>query len=805
MSLSTSFLNLSIKEQICITIIVLTFFCILVILIVCCTLIYEILSKDFQTKKAYFYKKYQQYLESAFYYQSFHAMQYEEILHRIQKQIWKIQQSIDVYLKLMPLQDDTEYVKYFENRSKIDFNALDRIESKENPFFYVTSLSKLPEDQVFVLKFSWKHYQTFCNSLFTNNIFDSFTIPGYGVPIMDKPLFFNQHYKTIFTFNQTKINAELDLYENNIPLFDLKLQYIISRFVDTTKTALKYIGNKLGIFQQIFPKFFQELSVRSNKIFYDDEVIDYFSRRFVGYLSNIEYGADTFSLVSSNESEFYYYTEMKTIPNLLFFLNQDFSYSLNIDFIPFYYPNMTLLNHDLCALFKSKQSFLKGSEFNFNDVYSGIHPRESGIENCFIDNELINSQEEIKDVFDIYFDNFTENMNLIYQGIFELIPDHSEFPFYFMKYSYPNYNTLKEFQSEYILSTQVNFYAFASFQKAQKYVDHIYQVNLNIFFFIILIIVYSWLICLFINIAIFYKVIDDWIEPITKLQEAVESSSMKDESIFEYKYDDIINELFLTCKELLSGQINHNNDNGINNFNILGKDNDKKIDKNIYKKNLIINNEIMEELIGIQQSEMDFSNNVKLNEPNNIDSKHYFNKEKGVNNMRQSNINLIAHKDSNKKNIKDIKDKKNIKAEKNKENESYIKLFKISDYLDYYRSKLDSNNIIFFNDGFDDANKSQLISKNNNNKSENSSLSNNAKNRTDEANENNYINMMDENNITYLWYMEAKKRNRCFNYKISNDCKELFTEYYDNNDKSIPPFDVRKSNIFTQKEKSTGM
>jgi hypothetical protein len=258
----------------------------------------------------------------------------------------------------------------------------------------------------------------------------------------------------------------------------------------------------------------------------------------------------------------------------------------------------------------------------------------------------------------------------------------------------------------------------------------------------------------------------------------------------------------LTCKELLNGQINHNNDNGINNFNILGKDNDKKIDKNIYKKNLIINNEIMEELIGIQQSEMDFSNNVKLNEPNSIDTKHYFNKEKNVNNLRQSNINLISRIDSNKKSQKEIKDKdkKNIKVEKNKENESYIKLFKISEYLDYYRSKLDSNNLIYFNDGFDDTKTSQLISKNNNDKSENSTIEKNTKNRNDETNENNYINMMDENNITYLWYMEAKKRNRSFDYKISNDCKELFTEYYENNNsKSIPLFEIRKSNIFTQK------
>ncbi len=68
-----------------------------------------------------------------------------------------------------------------------------------------------------------------------------------------------------------------------------------------------------------------------------------------------------------------------------------------------------------------------------------------------------------------------------------------------------------------------------------------------------MVIIYSWLACLFINLIIFFKVIDEWTRPIIKLQEAVESSNIKDESIFNYKYDDIINELFLTCKELLTG------------------------------------------------------------------------------------------------------------------------------------------------------------------------------------------------------------------------------------------------------------
>ena len=803
MSLSTRFLNLSMKEQICISIIVLTLFCILVILIVCCSLIYEILNKDYENKKAYFYKKYKQYIESAFYFQSFHMMQYEEILHRIQKQIWKVQQSSNIYTSLKPLQNYSDYIINMTNRKSYNFTELNekRI-SRDTPYLYIISLINHELVQNEVRRFSLNHYQLFANSLFSCNIYDSFRIPGYGVPIMDQPLFFNLNFSTIFGFNYSKINQQLDYYYYLNPgLFNVTLPYVRNEFIASAKGLLKYISNKLEMFQQIFPKLYKEFSVNSQDIYYSDEIMDIFAKQFVGYLSKIEYGADTFSLLSSNESFNYYYTQMNTIPNLLFFLNQDFSRSLDIDFIPFYYPNMTLLSQDLCALFKNKQHFLSGKEFDFKEVYDSIHHKESSLENCFIDNNLINSQEEIKDIFDLFFDNFSEINNIIYQGVFEAIPNHSEFPFYFMKYSYPNYNTLREFQSEYLYSDQVNFYAFASFKKIQKYVEQIRQVNLNIFFFIIMVIVYSWLICLFINLCIFFKVIDDWTNPITKLQEAVESSSIKDESIFKYQYDDIINELFLTCKELLSGQINNSNDNGINNFNILGKDNEKKIDKNIYKKNLIINNDIMEELIDKQQSEMDFSNNVKLNEINSLNNSMFASKNKIDKKVEQSDENLTTNLDSNTKSQKEKIEKKDNKNEKKKEKESYIKLFKISEYLDYYRSKLDTNNMIILNEAFDETKASQLISKNNT-KSINSSISNQKTNKNEESNENNYINMMDETNITYLWYMEAKRKTRSFNYNISNDCKELFTEYYDNN-KSNSLIDNKKSFNLQQKEKNT--
>ena len=81
--------------------------------------------------------------------------------------------------------------------------------------------------------------------------------------------------------------------------------------------------------------------------------------------------------------------------------------------------------------------------------------------------------------------------------------------------------------------------------------------------------------------------------------------------------------------------------------------------------------------------------------------------------VEQSDENLTTNLDSNTKSQKEKIEKKDNKNEKKKEKESYIKLFKISEYLDYYRSKLDTNNMIILNEAFDETKASQLISKNN--------------------------------------------------------------------------------------------
>ena len=147
---------------------------------------YEILNKDYEQKKIFIYDKYKKYLESVFYFQSFYIMEYEEIIHRMQKEFWRIRQSVTIYKTLSPLQDYSDYI--INMTQEHNFTKLEENKRNDIPYFYIISYDS--DDQEYVRLFSLYFYQTFVNSVVTNNVYNKFKMPGYGVPIFDDPVFF---------------------------------------------------------------------------------------------------------------------------------------------------------------------------------------------------------------------------------------------------------------------------------------------------------------------------------------------------------------------------------------------------------------------------------------------------------------------------------------------------------------------------------------------------------------------------------------------------------------------------------------
>ena len=111
-------------------------------------------------------------------------------------------------------------------------------------------------------------------------------------------------------------------------------------------------------------------------------------------------------------------------------------------------------------------------------------------------------------------------------------------------------------------------------------------------------------------------------------------------------------------------------------------------------------------------------------------------------------------------------------------------MFKLAQYLYYYRCKVEENNIIV-NINSNNEEKKSIRSRINNNSQNPNLIKNNVKNKksisrsrpSDKIEENFTVNVLKDKNMSYLWYMEMKKKNnRCFNYQLSEELEELFID-----------------------------
>ena len=247
---------------------------------------------------------------------------------------------------------------------------------------------------------------------------------------------------------------------------------------------------------------------------------------------------------------------------------------------------------------------------------------------------------------------------------------------------------------------------------------------------------------------IYFKVIKQILKPIYKLQEAIETNNIKDENIFKYEYDDIINEFFITCKELLTGKIDiKNKSKYAYQFNIIDEQEDKNkiMDKRKYERNIIINNKIINDLINEQQNMMNYTKEIDINDVYNFNN-NIMDKEKEENN------------DKYHKNINKINKNKNIEEDDNNI-EPYKRMHKLAEYLYNYRCKVEENNITI---NINNDKKSQKLRKM-------SSIEKNENKMT--------INVLKGKDITYLWYMEMKyNNNKSFNFKINENLDELLKD-----------------------------
>ena len=752
-------MTLSIKEQVFIIILLSTIFSLIVILCLPCSFSYEILKKDYKRKKKYFYKKYKDYIESCYYYQGYTLLKYEEIIKRMLKEAMKYSireglfnyksEFMEEYTEQNPVRD-----LYYNSEDENDNNRTDIL------YYYCfnenAELCSKTKDGLKNL------YDSLYSLIFTTELYERFKLPELNMPIVDKSLSVNINNSFMFCFDKNTMMKNINESINYTQYAEDTVNNIMKHMED-------YLDFKLFLYNEIFNKTKIELDIltfiselnnikpeeRHNKIFS-------FAQTNSGLYSSIQFQNDKSYLLSYNpDSDNYYYFEFYTTSKFLMHTLKLLYNELNMNFIPLFPENNTLFFPEICSFFLLSQSNDVFNEKILDEIMKNIQKGNSTIKDCFFDKDLYKNQKDLIEVLEKNEPSFLNISNIIYQG---LLRTKDKCPLYFMKYSFPSFNTLSNFKSDYLHLDQINFFLLASFKEPVEFSDFILAQYKNLFYLIIILTVYIWILCFFVNIFIFYKVIKQITEPIFKLQEAINTNNIKNENIFKYEYDDTIQELFTTCKELLTRQIdNKQNKKYSSYFNVLDTQNDNLVDERKYENNLIINNDLINKLKREQQNMMDFSDNVGYN--NKLDNTFK------IDIYNQNSMSSEKIFDENKNIIN--QHKINIKIDDDKEEkEAYKSILKLSDFLYYHRSK-NENNIISIK-GKSKTNKKQLNKDKDKAKKKSSIISN-----IDNIEENIDINVFDDKDVMYLWYMEEKKtKNKSFNYQTDDDYEELFSDSY---------------------------
>ena len=203
MSLHSHFLTLSIKEQLFITILVLTSFSIIVILVLPGSFSYEILREDYKKKKTFFYNEYREYIQASFYLQSYTILQYEEILKRMTKQIYKYYAKQSIF--------EMDYNFKEENKVQDLFNN-NNIENEDNDILYqycYNNDNEICDEYKIFLK---NKYESLNGLIFSHDIYNRFKIPGLDIPIINSFAAININDSFMYSFNKTALYTAIINY-----------------------------------------------------------------------------------------------------------------------------------------------------------------------------------------------------------------------------------------------------------------------------------------------------------------------------------------------------------------------------------------------------------------------------------------------------------------------------------------------------------------------------------------------------------------------------------------------------------------
>ena len=638
MSFPGKFLLMNVKTQIIWTVITLSSIAVILIYIIINLYIFELKEQSSKWITEYYYSIQKEILQNIITFQNNFLFNYEDTLKHLVCQIVLLL-DISKYFQNTNSSSIANYSLYHLNYSKCLNSSLENIKDSNFKFFYMNN-----EDAEDVVS-DKKNDDNFLKLVFRIiDVFDEMRILHYGdYKLYEGIVLYMNKTQKIFSLNDSFLCG----FINN----EVKSKNINEYYLNLTKIINQLNANRIDRILKD-NSIFTEMTLTEDmmamiKIYEKNKEINLFAK-FTPFL---DYKRELLHLANIDEQNNELFVSVK--------LKKGFIDDIFLKIMGFY--NITTLlitpeDNNIKNFWSCQVLLMKIKYDSLNDNDNIIRINEKMIANEKTIDENKNTVDKcLLDYDENYYKQYLNQNNTYFYDIntgynssfIQLLFSNPDNEYMVTRYTYPDYYLMETIRPAYLTLNYLKVYTFMNYYFPYSHVVDKSDYLLVNFFLITCTNWQIWLIIFIIIFIICLKLSRDITNPLIKLKQAIDRMSFSDQAIFEYKDDDIINELFVMCKELvnkdefkkslneksfiddkkfLEENENNNYSNGIN-----SEENISNLQKGI-NRNLIINNQLFEK----NRKESNLENRVSFDKEIIIYKDHnYFPKTRPRNQSRK--------------------------------------------------------------------------------------------------------------------------------------------------------------------------
>ena len=478
MNLKKYFLTLSIRHQISLVTELIAFFTLIIILILFYLYSNIILKIRSNSRETYFYDRYKLIFDSHIDFLNNLLHQYEQLIKNFNSQLYYYSISLDNFSE--SFFDNKEIPMIITNYNSSDDTSTGPPGPGESTQTTIKEYYQLNYD----------NEEGKCNALhpsknyvFIHNFFNEISnldilylgIDGDHSRIFDDYLLVSLLCKYLFSGSKQMLKAFEGAANNE---FDNYFESIKAIHYNTIKSFLEdYKIGEFSMIKELFPK---KINLFDHYILLNDvdDIINDFLDDYSQYFTYINYSLGiSFSYNDINQ----FIQEYKIMENYIantFTRIQNF---LNINSIPVFRENNTIFSKDLCFSFLFKQIILLNisTDYSINydeikKIYDNLKVGESDVSDCIFDEKYnINIENDLNSInqnskFYKYYSLKNKRKGILFQ----LSQTDIGEKFFGIKYTFPDYTSIKNFQPEDLIIEQLNLYSFGSFREPTLFIKN---------------------------------------------------------------------------------------------------------------------------------------------------------------------------------------------------------------------------------------------------------------------------------------------------------------------------------------------